>query len=81
MICVLSAMNKPKYQIGDRLGNTNLYVRGVMTNSKGENRYYLQIGDTDNTLVINESDYDEPEEIKYPPDEYRVWSSDRNFSN
>jgi hypothetical protein len=31
-----------------------------MTTSKGENRYYLQIGDTDCTLVINETDYDQP---------------------
>lgn len=66
-------VNQPKYEIGDRLGNTNLFVRGVMTTSKGEHRYYLQIGNTDCTLVINETDYDEPIEIEYPPDEYRVW--------
>lgn len=72
-------MNKPKYQIGDRLGTTNLFVRGVMTTSKGENRYYLQIGDTDCTLVINETDYDQPIEIEYPPDEYRFGNGDRNI--
>jgi hypothetical protein len=33
--------------------------------------YYLQIGNTDCTLVINETDYDEPIEIEYPSDEYR----------
>ena len=40
-------MNKPKYKIGDRLGETNLIVRGVMTTSDGNHRYYLQVGDTD----------------------------------
>ncbi|WP_319422056.1 hypothetical protein [Pleurocapsa sp. FMAR1] len=59
----------PRYKIGDRLGNTNLFVRGVMTTSQGETRYYLQVGNTDSTLVINESDYDERIEIEYPPDE------------
>ena len=49
-----------------------------MTTSEGKHRYYLQVGDTDCTLVINETDYDEPIEIEYPPDEYRAWSSDRN---
>ncbi len=66
-------MNKPKYKIGDRLGKTNLIVRGVMTTSKGENRYYLQVGNTDNTLVINETDYQEHKKIEHPPEEDRAW--------
>ena len=71
-------MNEPKYEIGDHLGLTNLIVRGVMTTSEGKHRYYLQVGDTDCTLVINETDYGEPIKIEYPPDEYRAWSRDRN---
>ena len=34
-----------------------------MTTSDGKHRYYLQVGDTNCTLVINETDYDEPIEI------------------
>ena len=74
-------MTQPKYKIGDRLGRTNLIVRGVMTTSDGFHCYYLQVGDTDCTLVINETDYDEPIEIEYPPDEYRYWTGDRNISS
>ena len=29
-------MNKPKYEIGDRLGTTNLIVRGVVTSLLAE---------------------------------------------
>jgi len=42
----------PKYQIGDRLPNTNIYVRGVMTISTSKHRYFLQIGD--NSMVVEE---------------------------
>ncbi len=45
-------MNKPKYQIGDRLPNTNIFVRGVMTTSKGQHRYFLQI--YDNHAILDE---------------------------
>ena len=47
-------MTKPKYQIGDRIPQTNIYVRGVMTTSKGMHIYFWQIGD--NSLVISEDE-------------------------
>ena len=50
-------MNKPKYQIGDRIPDTNIYVRGLMTTSDGKHIYFWQIGD--NSLVIPEGDIDE----------------------
>ena len=49
--------NKPKYQIGYRIPNTNIYVRGVMTTSEGKHIYFWQIGD--NSLVILMDDIDE----------------------
>ena len=49
--------NQPKYQIGDRIPDTNIYVRGVMTTSDGKHIYFWQIGD--NSLVIPEGDIDE----------------------
>jgi hypothetical protein len=61
-------MNKPKYQIGDCIPNSNLIVRGVMTTSKGQRRYFLQI--FDNSLVINEDDLDLAFfQLKQTPDE------------
>ncbi|MEY2833403.1 MAG: hypothetical protein RLZZ574_2662 [Cyanobacteriota bacterium] len=67
-------MNQPKYLLGDRLKDTNLTVCGFLKLSSYEYRYYLQIGKSDNTLVVNESD------IEIPPDEI-VRNSDRNFNN
>ena len=49
-------INKPKYEIGDRIPKTNLIVCGYLELSTGERRYYLQIGSSDNTLVLNHSD-------------------------
>ena len=51
-------MTKPKYQIGDRLPNSNLYVRGVAQLSNGDCRYFLQI--FDNTLVVEAKHLDNP---------------------
>ena len=55
-------MNKPKYQIGDCLHyknkNLNLFIRGVMTFSSG-NRYFIQIGTSDNSFTINDNEMDE----------------------
>ena len=44
-------MTKPKYQIGDRLPGTEIYIRGVATLSTGKHRYFLQI--KDNTLIFD----------------------------
>ena len=52
---------------------TNLIVRGFMRTSNGEYRYYLQIEDSDNSLVVNHSD------IEIPPDEIALRTSDRNI--
>ncbi len=46
-------MNKPKYQIGDRLKGTEIVVCGLMTTSNGMHRYFLQIS-PDNSLVVDE---------------------------
>jgi hypothetical protein len=53
-------MEKPKYQIGDRVSD-NIIVRGVMTTSKGKHRYFLQI--FDGSLVSNEEDLEESIDI------------------
>ena len=45
-------MNKPRYQIGDRLENSNMIIRGVMTTSQGIHRYFIQI--FDNSIVLDE---------------------------
>ena len=44
----------PKFEIGDRIPNTDIYVRGLMTTSTGKHRYFLQIGD--NSMVVDEVD-------------------------
>lgn len=49
-------MSQPKYKIGDRLTDINLTVCGYLKLSNGEYRYYLQIGNSDNTLVLNDLD-------------------------
>ena len=49
-------MNEPKYEIGDRVSDTHLTVCGYLRDRTGEYRYYLQIGDSDNTMVVNERD-------------------------
>ena len=45
-------MHEPKYQIGEKIENSNMIVRGVMTDSKGNHRYFIQI--FDNSIVIDE---------------------------
>jgi hypothetical protein len=54
-------MNQPKYKIGDRLANSNMIVRGVMTDSKGNHRYFIQM--FDNSIVIDEWYIDKAIEI------------------
>lgn len=49
-------MNKPKYQIGDRLLDTNIFIRGIATLSNGKERYFLQA--SDNTFVFEASEID-----------------------
>ena len=43
-------MTKPKYQIGDCLSETNIFIRGIANLSNGKQRYFLQAGD--NTFVF-----------------------------
>ena len=33
------------YQIGDRLPDSNIYIRGIANLSNGKQRYFLQAGD------------------------------------
>jgi hypothetical protein len=55
-------MDKPKYQIGDRLtyeGNyTGLIVRGVMSISTGF-RYFIQVNESDNSFTLNDDEMEE----------------------
>jgi hypothetical protein len=51
-------MNEPIYQIGDRLPYSNHIVRGRMRLRNGTYRYLLQIGDSDNSQVVNSTDID-----------------------
>lgn len=68
-------MIKPKYQIGDRLPDSNISICGVLTLSTGKQRYFLAIGN-DNSLVVNEDDLDAivqiVQPISYSPDETTV---------
>ena len=50
-------MNKPKYQIGERITDTNIYVRGVMTTSEGKHIYFWQIND--NSLTVSEEEIED----------------------
>lgn len=49
-------MTKPKYQIGDRIADSPFTVCGVLTLSNGTQRYFVQCGNSDNTLVGTEDD-------------------------
>ncbi|MGL5924063.1 hypothetical protein [Chroococcidiopsis sp.] len=54
----LDEMNEPKYQIGDRIAN-KFTVHGLLTLSDGSTRYFIRLGDSDNTFVASEDDLDE----------------------
>lgn len=47
-------MNKPKYQIGDRLPDTQLQVHGVKVMSDGTIRYWLFA--KDNGIIADENE-------------------------
>lgn len=57
-------MNKPKYQIGDRIDNSPFIVCGVLTLSNGTQRYFIQVANSDNTFVCTEDDIDSAIAIK-----------------
>jgi hypothetical protein len=44
-------MNRPKYDIGDHIPQTDFIVRGIAPLSNGDYRYFIQVAQTDNTLV------------------------------
>lgn len=48
-------MSSPLYSIGDRIPNTDVIVRGVMTPSTDDHRYFVQIVGNDNSMVISQS--------------------------
>ena len=64
-------MTSPKYEIGDRLPGTEIYIRGRTTVSNGSTRYFLQAGDY--TFVFESQDLEEivvmAQYLKQPPDE------------
>jgi hypothetical protein len=49
-------MNEPKYQIGDRIPNSELVVRGIAPQKDGNYVYFVQIVESDNTFVGTEKD-------------------------
>jgi hypothetical protein len=49
-------MNQPKYQIGDRIPDSPFTVCGLLTLSNGSYRYFIQVANSDNTFVGDESD-------------------------
>jgi hypothetical protein len=54
----MTRMNKPKYQIGDRIPESEFVVRGIAPQKNGEYLYFVQILGSDNTFVGNEFDID-----------------------
>ena len=62
-------MNKPKYEIGDRLPKTNIFIRGIVNLSNGKQRYFLQAGD--NTFVF-EADEIEPSAVAHSPSKLKA---------
>jgi hypothetical protein len=44
-------MNPPKYQIGDRIRDTDFIVRGIAPLTCGDYRYFIQVAGSNNTLV------------------------------
>jgi IS1 family transposase len=55
--------NKPKYQIGDRIPQTKLVVRGIAPQKDGNYLYFVQIIESDNTFVGTQNDLTETIEI------------------
>jgi hypothetical protein len=52
-------MNKPKYQLGDRIADSPFTVCGSLTLSNGTHRYFIQVADSDNTFVGTEDDIEQ----------------------
>lgn len=55
--------NKPKYQIGDIIPQTQLVVRGIAPQKDGNYLYFVQIIESDNTFVGTQNDLTETIEI------------------
>jgi hypothetical protein len=56
-------MNKPKYEIGDRIPDSELVVRGIAPQKNGNYLYWIQIIESDNTFVGTEDDIEQTIEI------------------
>ncbi|NJL51350.1 MAG: hypothetical protein HC930_02460 [Hydrococcus sp. SU_1_0] len=56
-------MTEPKYPLGKRISYSPFIVRGFLILSNGETRYYLQVGNSDNTIVATEVEIDRAIEI------------------
>lgn len=52
-------MNKPKYEIGDRVSDKCLVIRGIAPQSNGQYLYFLQIAGSDNCFVGLEQDLED----------------------
>lgn len=55
----ITLMSKPKYQIGDRIPESELVVRGIAPQKCGEYIYFVQIISSDNLFVGTENDLDD----------------------
>jgi hypothetical protein len=75
-------LNQPKYQIGDRIPDSELIVRGIAPQTNGDYLYFVQVLGSDNHFVGNHQDIidcvtiinQKVEQLikdKLPPDEYR----------
>jgi hypothetical protein len=52
-------MEKPKYQIGDRIPLSQLVVRGIAPQKSGNYLYFVQIVESDNCFVGSEDELEE----------------------
>jgi hypothetical protein len=47
---------EPTYQIGDRIRDTEFVVRGIAPLPCGDYRYFIQVAESNNTLVVASED-------------------------
>jgi hypothetical protein len=62
---ILDEMSVPKYQIGDRIPETELVVRGIAPQKSGEYLYFVQVLESDNTFLATQEDIENAIAIVY----------------
>lgn len=58
-------MNKPKYQIGDRIPQSPFTVRGIALQNLGEYLYFVQVDGSNNCFVATLDDLENAIAIVY----------------